>query len=66
MEPNNIVEWKQTAAGIWTRVPEDEPSPAKGPARQIPSPPANQPPPEPMLQPGKPPVLALLPVVAGG
>jgi hypothetical protein len=53
MEPNKPVEWKQTAAGIWTRVSEEEPPSWRGPARQLPPPMANQLQPRTMRQPPK-------------
>ena len=43
MEPNNVLQWKETAPGIWTPVPEGEPAVSKGPVRQITSLEANQP-----------------------
>lgn len=46
METNDIVKWKQTAPGIWTRVPDAEPAAArKSPVRKISSLLANPPPP---------------------
>jgi len=37
MKPKDVVKWRQTEPGIWTRVPEDEASAAKMPVRQLPS-----------------------------
>jgi hypothetical protein len=38
MKPKNVVKWKQTGPGIWTRMPDGESLPAKGPTRKMPSP----------------------------
>jgi hypothetical protein len=43
MEWKDGVQWKQTALGIWTRMPADESASSQGPARKIISLTANQP-----------------------
>jgi hypothetical protein len=53
MNPKDIVEWKLTAPGIWTRMSGDEPVSAKKPAHKIASLMADQLPPETGRQPGK-------------
>jgi hypothetical protein len=64
MEPNNSVEWKETAPGIWTRVPDDEASLSKGPVRSITSLTENQLPPGTIRQPGKRRILPMPPAAA--
>jgi hypothetical protein len=37
MKPKNVVKWKQTGPGIWTRMPDGESPRPKGPTRKLPS-----------------------------
>jgi hypothetical protein len=53
MNPKDIVEWKLTAPGIWTRMSDDKPASAKKPTRKIASLMADELPPETHPQPGK-------------
>jgi len=52
--PPQIVEWRQTAPGIWTPVPDDERTARKGPVRKIASLTSKQIPPTKLLARDKP------------
>jgi hypothetical protein len=60
MEPRNIVAWKQTTAGMWIRVPDQELTIPKRPARKIASLMAKQAQPGPIRQASKRPILTAL------